>query len=87
MILNKSLMVSRLVAENFVEKESDIDDHVIHLDFDNSNDYYKNLKWVNYDDRLVHYKKNPNVIKARLKALESKKKLAEASLRLIRLLE
>jgi hypothetical protein len=39
-------LVHKLVAEAFVPKEKDSDEVVIHLDWDKSNNYYKNLKWV-----------------------------------------
>lgn len=73
-IKNKSLMIGKLVGELFVEKTSIFDNYLIHLDYDNSNDHYTNLKWVNYEERMNHYKKNPKVIESRNQALETKKK-------------
>lgn len=52
--------VHKLVAENFLNKESELQEHVIHLDFDKQNNYYKNLRWVTKETMFEHQKINPN---------------------------
>ena len=50
--------IHKLVAENFLEKESPLQQHVIHLDFNKQNNYYKNLKWVTKETMFEHQKIN-----------------------------
>lgn len=52
--------VHKLVAENFLTKDSELQEHVIHLDFDKQNNYYKNLRWVTKETMFEHQKINPN---------------------------
>lgn len=51
--------IHRLVAELFVERESDECNNVIHLDFNKKNNYYKNLKWVSRDEMFKHSQASP----------------------------
>ncbi|RLD36604.1 MAG: hypothetical protein DRI74_08780 [Bacteroidetes bacterium] len=53
---NKSntFYIHKLVAENFVKKENENQNYVIHLDFINNNNYYKNLKWVSKEEQKYH---------------------------------
>lgn len=69
-IKNRMKFVYKLVAEYFVPKTNEDQVHVIHLDFSRDNDDYRNLRWVNYQDRIIHYKKSPNVIRAKKNLLE-----------------
>jgi NUMOD4 motif len=69
-IKNRMKFVFRLVAEYFIPKTSEDQLYVIHLDFSRDNDDVRNLRWVNYAERLVHYKKSPRVIKAKIDLLE-----------------
>ena len=55
----------RLVAENFLEKTSDEQTFVLHLDHNLANDVATNLKWATKQEMLDHQRKNPKVIKAR----------------------
>ena len=57
------LNIARLVASMFVPGQTEEKDHVIHLDHDPSNDYYLNLKWVDWVEKQAHLKKSPAVIK------------------------
>ncbi len=52
-------MLYKLVAEFFVPKTADDQEYVIHLDFSRDNDKASNLKWVNYEGKMEHYKKSP----------------------------
>ncbi|HKL37603.1 MAG TPA: NUMOD4 domain-containing protein [Bacteroidales bacterium] len=52
--------VHKLVAENFLQRDNELQVHVIHLDFDKQNNYYKNLKWVTKETMFEHQKINPN---------------------------
>jgi|694.fasta_scaffold03164_5 hypothetical protein len=70
----KALMVSKLVAESFIEKSDIFDTHLIHLDYNNSNDHFSNLKWVTAEERMNHLKVNPSVIAGHIKGRETKKK-------------
>lgn len=62
-------MLYRLVAEFFVPKTADDQDYVIHLDFTRANDKASNLKWVNYEGKMEHYKKSPHVASGRKKTI------------------
>ena len=62
---------SRLVADNFVEKHSEDQIHILHLDYDLLNVHFSNLKWAN-DEELYEYRlKNPKMIKAKQKRANS----------------
>ena len=52
--------IHKLVAENFLERENDLQVYVIHLDFDKSNNHIENLKWVTKNTMFAHQKINPN---------------------------
>jgi hypothetical protein len=62
--------VYKLVAEYFIPKTSEDQMHVLHLDFSRNNDDIKNLRWATYAEKMVHYKKSPNVIRAKQDLLE-----------------
>lgn len=78
---HKHIMLSRAVAEAFVEKPSAEHNFVIHLNFDNLNDYYTNLKWVTEPEKYAHQRINPNVIEGHIKRVE-KKRLAQKGMKL-----
>jgi len=52
--------IHKLVAENFILKENQLQTFVIHLDFDKSNNHVENLKWVTRNTMFAHQKINPN---------------------------
>jgi len=56
---------SKLVAENFLERTSDEQTYVLHLDHNLSNDLVGNLKWATKQEMLDHQRTNPKVLKAR----------------------
>ncbi|MGL2965153.1 NUMOD4 domain-containing protein [Flavobacterium sp. XGLA_31] len=70
----KTSFVYKLVAEFFIPKTSEDQQHVIHLDFSRDNDTVENLRWATYDEMMEHRKKSPYVI-------ESKRKLIEHNLK------
>lgn len=72
--LNKALMISKIIGELFVEKKSENDNYLIHLDYNNSNDHYSNLKWVSLEEKKQHDAKNPKIVAGRVKALKTKSK-------------
>ncbi len=59
--------VHRLVAYAYCEKPSERHKYVIHLDYNKSNNYYKNLKWATQKELTVHNQQNPAVQAAREK--------------------
>jgi len=59
----------KLVAEYFIPKTSEEQAYVLHLNYNRSNDYVKNLKWATYAEMLAHGKKSPYVIASRKKQL------------------
>ncbi|MDA3954833.1 MAG: NUMOD4 domain-containing protein [Bacteroidales bacterium] len=50
----------KLVAESFIPKEDNLQQYVIHLDFDKNNNHTGNLKWVTSETMYAHQKINPN---------------------------
>ncbi len=52
--------VHKLVAESFIPKDNSKQEHVIHLDFDKTNNHVQNLKWVTKETMFAHQKINPN---------------------------
>jgi hypothetical protein len=64
---SRTLYVHKLVAEYFLEKESDDQQYVIHVDFNKQNNFIENLKWTTKDEMFAHQQKNPTVLEAREK--------------------
>jgi|SRR5690606_14276010 len=64
-IRNKHKFIYKLVAEHFLPKPKEEQNHLIHLDYNLSNDHYSNLKWVTKEEAKSFQDKNPKVIKAR----------------------
>jgi hypothetical protein len=64
-MLNSHLFIYKLVAQYFIPKTSEDQIHVIHVDYQRSNDDVRNLKWVTEQERLAHMQKSPFVIQAR----------------------
>jgi len=52
--------IHKLVAEHFIEKDNDLQQFVIHLDFDKQNNHVLNLRWVTKQTMFAHQKINPN---------------------------
>jgi hypothetical protein len=55
-------LIHRLVAEAFVPKTNPNQKFVIHLDYNKTNNYYTNLKWVTQIELNKHNALNPAVI-------------------------
>ena len=51
--------IHKLVAQAFIQKESDEQQYVIHLDFDKTNNYLYNLAWATKEEKGNHKLKNP----------------------------
>ncbi len=64
---SKTFYVHKLVAEQFIEKTSDDQKYVIHLDYNKCNNYVENLCWANKKDMFEHQQGNPSVLEGRKK--------------------
>jgi hypothetical protein len=61
-IKHKHKFFYRLVAEYFIEKESEDQTCVLHLDHNLANDYFRNLRWANKQEMYQHHRTSPKVI-------------------------
>lgn len=52
--------IHKLVAEHFIEKDSEYQKYVIHMDFNKRNNEVSNLCWVTRPTMFAHMKINPN---------------------------
>lgn len=68
--ITKTLFIYKLVAEFFIPKDSEDQQHVIHLDYVRDNDTTKNLRWATYEQALLHRSKSPHVINSKKKLIE-----------------
>lgn len=66
----KAVLLYKLVAELFIPKTSDDQQYVIHIDRKKDHDHVSNLKWVNYEGKMEHYRSSPKVIAAKKKLIE-----------------
>ncbi|MGV3695784.1 NUMOD4 domain-containing protein [Flavobacterium sp.] len=66
----KTLFIYKLVAELFIPKTSEDQQHVLHLDYKRDNDLVSNLKWATYEEKMEHYRKSPHVIQSKKKLIE-----------------
>lgn len=69
-IKHKHCFFYKLVAEQFLQKTSDDQVFVLHLDRNRANDYVGNLKWATKAEMLEHSKKSPYVIEAKRKLVQ-----------------
>lgn len=60
----KGIMVCKLVAQHFLERQHEQQEYVLHLDYNRANDTWKNLKWATYEEKRAHVNKSPLVVKA-----------------------
>lgn len=79
-IKNFHIAVHQLVANNFVTKQSEEHQYIIHLDFDNANNHFANLKWVTYEEKIAHSKINPFILEGRIKGIAKRKIIGGAKL-------
>lgn len=63
-VINRNLLLHRIVAEQFLLKENEEQIFVIHLDFDKTNNHVENLQWATKEQVEIHSQKNPDVIQA-----------------------
>ncbi|HLA55177.1 MAG TPA: HNH endonuclease [Flavobacterium sp.] len=68
--VRKHIYIYKLFADYFIPKTSDEQQHVLHLDYNRSNDNPSNLKWATREEKLEHSRKSPHVIQARNKIRE-----------------
>jgi len=73
----KSKYIHKLVAEHFMEKESEDQKFVIHLDYDKTNNKFDNLKWASKSEMEAHQKNNPAYSKINRKGIIRNAKLSE----------
>jgi hypothetical protein len=73
-ILNKHKFICRLVAEYFLEKKSEEQTQVLHLDHNLSNDFATNLKWATKEEMYQHHRTSPKV---KLAKVVSTKRIVE----------
>lgn len=66
----KAILLYKVVAELFIPRTSEDQQYVIHLDRKKDNDHVKNLKWVNYEEKMAHYRSSPAVIAAKKRLIE-----------------
>lgn len=79
-----SRYVHKLVAEHFLEKESEEHKFVIHLDYDKTNNVLENLKWATKREKELHQFNNPKweeVVKKRSRNIG---KLSEGKVKIIK---
>lgn len=67
---NKHYFFYKLIAQHFIEKTSEDQNHVIHLDYVRDNDVITNLQWATYAEMLTHINKSPRLIENRKKLIE-----------------
>jgi HNH endonuclease/NUMOD4 motif len=63
-VINRNILLHRVVAEQFLPKENEEKVFVIHLDFDKNNNRLDNLRWATKGEMEVHNQKNPAVIQS-----------------------
>lgn len=80
--IRQGYYLHKLVAEHFVDKAPD-KNFVIHLDFDNNNNHYKNLQWVNQKELTAHQIKH-GVYDAKNRKVASHVKMNESKVRLLK---
>jgi len=64
---SKTMYTHKLVAEKFLDKKSDDQTYVLHLDYNKKNNFFKNLKWATKREMELHQQKSPYVIESRKK--------------------
>ena len=79
-----SRYVHKLVAQHFLEKDSENQKYVLHLDYDKKNNEIDNLKWATKKEKEAHQFKNP-IWKQALKNRNTDfRKLTEGKVKIIK---
>jgi HNH endonuclease/NUMOD4 motif len=63
-VINRNILLHRVVAEQFLPNDDEQKTFVIHLDFDKNNNRLENLRWATQEQVQVHNQKNPTVIQS-----------------------
>jgi hypothetical protein len=63
-VINRNILLHRVVAEQFLPNDDEQKTFVIHLDFDKNNNRVENLQWATQEQVQVHNQKNPTVIQS-----------------------
>ncbi len=63
-VINRNILLHRVVAEQFLPNDDQEKIFVIHLDFDKNNNRLENLRWATKEEMQAHGQKNPAVIQA-----------------------
>lgn len=75
--------VHKLVAQHFIEKESEDKIFVIHLNYNKEDNSIQNLKWATKREKELHQFKNPVFIKSR-KEITYNSKLSAGKVKIIK---
>ncbi len=75
--------IHKIVAEHFLEKESEDQIYVLHLNYNKEDNTVKNLKWATKREKELHQFKNPKFIEA-VKNKKTNYKLSEGKVRIIK---
>jgi HNH endonuclease/NUMOD4 motif len=63
-VINRNILLHRVVAEQFLPNDDEEKVFVIHLDFDKNNNRLENLRWATKEQMQIHGQKNPAVIQS-----------------------
>ncbi len=78
-----SVYVHKIVAENFLRKKKKDQQFVIHLDNDNTNNHWQNLKWMSREE-MTQWQIDQGIYNPRNKKRSSNTKLTETKVKLIK---
>lgn len=80
---NLTIYIHKFVAENFVPKESEDKEFVVHINKDKKNNYYTNLKWLNQKE-LTQWQMDLGIFKTENKKRHPGNKMTETKVRLLK---
>ncbi|WP_218598944.1 HNH endonuclease [Polaribacter sp. NJDZ03] len=78
-----SRYVHKLVAQHFLEKESEEKIFVLHLNYDKTDNTLENLKWATKREKELHQFKNPVFVES-IKNKKNSYKLTEGKVKIIK---
>src|SRR5690606_1099086 len=73
-VTSQSIFIHKIIAELFLDKTSEEQKYVLHLDYNRANNDISNLCWATYEEKLKHHRKSPYVAEARKKLIEHNRK-------------